>query len=195
MTVEIYKITRRETGQSYIGLSANSRKRRNTHWWIANKKHPVLFQLIHRAIAKHGRDAFDFEVIASALDYPSALVLEVDLIQQWSTHVSKGGYNLTLGGEGKLGRKHSAETRGKISASLVGRKGRPITDVEKAASRARFLALNPEQKAEYARRGVEARIRNGNNTGRKNSPETISRMKAAAIARWQRQRTTKEQSP
>jgi group I intron endonuclease len=188
MIVQLYKITRRETGQSYIGISTNARKRKNTHWWIANKKPPRFFQLVHKVVAKYGRAAFDFEIIACSRDYTAALCAERALIRQWRSHVSDGGYNLTLGGEGLLGRKMSDETKAKISATKSGRKGRPITEAEKTASRARLLSLTLDQRIERAQHAAASRIRNGTDRGRKNPPETIAKMRASALARWARSR-------
>lgn len=111
MVVYLYKITRLATGQSYIGVTVNPRKREATHKWIANKRHRGLFQLIHKAIAKYGCDAFSFEVIACSRNYESALQTEIDLIAQWQSHISDSGYNLTRGGEGPSGRSCTPETR------------------------------------------------------------------------------------
>lgn len=185
--VYLYRITHTASGRCYIGLTIEPRKRRNTHAWLANKL-PGRSALIHRAMAKYGRDAFIFEVIASATSWADAIEAERLLILQEDAHVSCGGFNLTQGGEGPFGRTCSQETRDKISASRRGQPGRKISDEEKAAARERVLRMyaeRPELRSGMARRSIEARKRNGNmGHGRKHSPERIEKIRQAALKRW-----------
>lgn len=179
----LYAITRIATGQKYVGLTVKPRVRWWTHCWSAGRSP----QLIHKAIAKHGRDAFSFDVIACSKDWRSGVVIEQQLIAQMESHVSLGGYNLTLGGEGPLGRICSAKTKEKISSANRGR-GHKIPDEQRLIHRARTLATyaaHPEYRPLLAKLSVESRIRNGNTgLGRKNSIETLARMRDAAIKRW-----------
>jgi group I intron endonuclease len=186
MIAYLYIITRTETGQRYIGITINHRKRWSSHKWLA--KTGRTEQLVHRAIAKYGADSFTFEVVGCARSWADACQAEAHLIEQYGSHVSLGGYNLTLGGEGPAGRTCSPETKARISASRKGQPGRPIPPEEREATRIRLLQLyadDPSQRSLRASRSIESRNRNGNTGhGRKNSPETIERMRLAALKVW-----------
>lgn len=89
------------------------------------------------AIAKYGFDAFEKEVVCYC-DQNELNKLEEFYIREFHTHRSKGGYNLTWGGDGvgagedhplygvtgdahpSWGRKHSKETLDKLSESHKG---------------------------------------------------------------------------
>ena len=180
----LYSITHIETGRIYIGLARDPVKRFNMHRWSGGQKGKSQ-QLIHRAMRAYGIDEFRFDVIACAYDLDAARIAEIALIDQHNAHVSRGGFNLTLGGEGIRGHRLSIEAREKISASKRGKPGRPITEAEKVAARARLMNRSKDVAIECARRSIEARRRNGNmGYGRKNSAETLARMKSAAAERW-----------
>ncbi len=175
----LYVITRILTGQQYVGITADPEKRWYEHGWLSKTKRTR--QLIHRAIRKYGIDAFRFEVVGCCRRWSDACLAEAQLICQLGSHVTSGGYNLTLGGEGPNGRVCSEETRRRISAGNTGKVGRVNTEEEKAAARARLLkrwAENPQQFAEAASMGGKAQV------GRKNSPETKARMSASAYKVW-----------
>ena len=62
----------------------------------------------HSAIEKYGWDNFEHEVIASNLTKEEADNFEKLLIAKLNTSDRNFGYNLTLGGDGNLGR-HTSE--------------------------------------------------------------------------------------
>jgi group I intron endonuclease len=71
--------------------------------------------LLKRAIKKEGIDNF----ISGILEYVTVenwRDRESYWIKEMGAHVSKGGYNLTWGGDGTLGLKFSEESRKKVSA-------------------------------------------------------------------------------
>lgn len=178
-----YAITRIATGQRYIGVTIEPDTRWAMHRWSAGRSP----QLIHKALAKYGADAFTFEILACSRTWKDAALIERQLIAQYGTHVSDGGYNLTLGGEGPYGRVCSLETRAKLSRSRKG-KGHRIPAAQKEVHRRHTLAMyrdHPELRLELGRRATAARVRNGHNgVGRKNSEETLERMRVAALERW-----------
>jgi group I intron endonuclease len=182
--VYLYIVARIETGQTYVGITVNARKRWNTHRWLANAGRRSN-QLLHRAMAKHGLDTFTFEVVACSRTWAAGAEAERHMIEQFGSHVSRGGYNLTLGGEGPLGRPCSQAARAKIGAANAGRPGRKITDEEKRASKGRMAArraADPAAFTEWSRLGGEA------HQGRKNTDATKKRMSDAALAVWQKRR-------
>lgn len=145
----VYCLHNRVTGKRYIGVTTMPLATRwYQHVWRAeNGRDTVLSQ----AIRKHGKDAFDVSTVASALPGSSIEALfnlERAVIAQERTKCPVG-YNMTDGGDGTIGyvytpeqcaararRKHSAETRAKMSAA---RKGRPC---HTAQSRAKISAAN-----------------------------------------------------
>lgn len=124
MTFVAYKITRIESGKAYIGVTTQKPSLRwSAHCAPINAKKTG----IGRAIAKYGRSAFNFEVIACATGLKNLLELERILIAQDST-LAKRGYNLSAGGDGVY--DPCGDTRAKMSASAKARKNRPILSDE-----------------------------------------------------------------
>ena len=117
--MEIYKATNQINGKSYIGLTENMQARRTTHFYEAKKNCPYYF---HRAIRKHGENAFEWEIIAICDSREEAGKLEIKLIGEHDTY--KNGYNSTTGGES--GYTMSAETRKRMSNVKQGRSGRSL---------------------------------------------------------------------
>jgi group I intron endonuclease len=113
----LYKITNTINGKNYIGQTVNLTKR----WWrhrndAADPKYPI-----HYAIKKYGAHNFEFIAIATCKTDEDANYLEILLIDQCESHISKGkGYNITKGGKGVSGYKHTDEAKAKISALLIG---------------------------------------------------------------------------
>lgn len=113
----IYKITNTINGKVYIGQTIQSLKRRFQHHCRTDGKMP--FQ---RAIQKYGKESFVTEELCSATTLENLDLLEIYLIQYYNSVVPYG-YNVALGGSGSVmtGRKHSKETKLKMSESALGR--------------------------------------------------------------------------
>jgi len=103
MEIFIYVITNKLNMKQYVGITTNMRKRWGEHKQPANNKNSL-----GRAIQKHGAINFDMQHIASSTEWTNAGLVEAALIQQLNTK-SPYGYNLTNGGDGTLGFKHTAE--------------------------------------------------------------------------------------
>lgn len=103
----LYQVTRRETGDKYIGISKKPLVRWHQHESAANNGSKVRF---HRALAKYGFNAFDWEIKAVL---PSSE--EAQIAERIAIATQKPVYNLTAGGEGTVGYIPSAETRAKLS--------------------------------------------------------------------------------
>jgi len=108
----IYKITHRESGMCYIGLSVHIFKRWNSH--ISTRKKYKL----HDAFDQFGIDSFSFEVIEEC-DKKELRKREKHWIKHYDCVWPKG-YNMNHGGGGAV--KHSEKTRRKISECLKGEK-------------------------------------------------------------------------
>lgn len=97
--IGIYKITEIATGLCYIGQS----KRIERRWKEHHKRFPL-----HR---------FKYEVMIQC-PVEDLNRFEVDFISRWDSH--RNGFNGTIGGSGMKVLYKSAETRLKISTSLMG---------------------------------------------------------------------------
>lgn len=95
-TCGIYKITRKDTGQLYIGLSENIEKR-----WYNHIHRPALkHSYIDRAIKKYGANRFNLEIIEE-LPNDRALLMEREeyWVAHYNTYEDDFHYNLTPGGD------------------------------------------------------------------------------------------------
>ena len=137
MTCGIYKITRKDTGQCYIGLSEDIEKRYRQH---ANGK-DMKYSRIDRAMVKHGEDKFDLEIIEELPNNRTLLMKREEYwVAYYNTYKDKNHYNLTPGGDfcpsklpevrAKISKTQSGENnpaklpevRAKISKAMSGRK-------------------------------------------------------------------------
>jgi len=135
MIHHIYRIVNLVNGKIYIGqTSVSSKMRWYQHCWSSkNASLPI-----HKAIAKYGRNNFTFEFIVACKTLDDANQLEIDLIEQYGSHVSKHGYNVDLGGKHMI---RTPETIAKIHAKrsenfrLFGClwKGKPLSEDHKQA--------------------------------------------------------------
>lgn len=114
MTFIIYRATCLLNNKSYIGQTSKSLTRRqNQHNRSAINKSNFAF---HRAIRKYGFDNFKWEILKTDLNHDQANFYEIYLIKSL-----KPDYNMTGGGKGITGFKHSNSTKNKISRANVGK--------------------------------------------------------------------------
>ena len=117
---EVYKITNKVTNKIYIGITnQGSGARYRHHWYESRIGEPSP---IHRSMAKYGEDNFTLEIIDFADTYDELIEKEKYWIKQYNSTDKSIGYNLTEGGDGTFGRKHSEETKEKIRQKALGRK-------------------------------------------------------------------------
>jgi len=103
MSIAIYTITNKNNNKQYVGISSNLNVR-----WNAHLKTDGFCPALHSAIKKHGKDSFIFTHFANAFTWENACFLESHLIKELNTK-APNGYNLTYGGDGTLGFKHTKE--------------------------------------------------------------------------------------
>jgi group I intron endonuclease len=120
----IYKTLNKINGKIYIGFDSNWPRRKLEH--KSHSKDNCETQILHKAIKKYGWDNFEWEVIYQSKDYEHCLnVMENYFIKEYKSFGD--GYNMTKGGEGSLGnknwldKKHSNETKLKMSQSHKGK--------------------------------------------------------------------------
>jgi group I intron endonuclease len=103
----IYEAYNKNNGKVYVGLTTQTlEKRKSSHLRSAKSGSTSYF---HKAIRKHGEDAFDWCVVAETNDLGSLYKLEqlfISLYEDWQT------YNISLGGEhSAYGMKHTEQTK------------------------------------------------------------------------------------
>ena len=130
----IYMVTNTIDNKKYIGFDCAWPRRKRSHLNSARSHSQTQYkQLFHNAIRKYGEENFTWDVIYQSKDGEHTLnVMEQHFITEYRTYVGFddcAGYNLTLGGEGQLGRVMSEETRQKKSKALKGKpspQSRPV---------------------------------------------------------------------
>jgi group I intron endonuclease len=107
----IYQITNEITNKSYIGWHATNNMDDN---YLGSGKY------LKNSIKKYGKDNFS-KTILEHCNEDNVLEKEIFWISKNNTF-SPNGYNLTLGGEGSLGREATPETREKLRLAQLGKK-------------------------------------------------------------------------
>ena len=153
--MQAYMVQNKVNGKSYIGITTRSIKRRwYEHCCVPNS----CGKLLAKAINKYGAEAFELTVIASAFKGLDNLKeLEKQLILQNRTF-APNGYNLTLGGDGVFGFKHSEES----------------TQRQRDRLRGKVCSEDTKQKMKLAHSGEKNHF-----FGRHHSEETKARISAA----------------
>jgi len=110
----IYKITNQINGKIYIGKTIDSLSGR----WSSHQRYAMKEQnqtLLARAMRKHGIENFTIEQIDQSEDHDQLLELEKKYIAEANSMDPEVGYNMTEGGEGTLGCKHTEEWKQMMS--------------------------------------------------------------------------------
>lgn len=109
----IYKVTNLITNQIYIGKTTKTLTERiNSH--MRECKYHKNNNYFHNALLKYGDNNFKWEIIFEG-DELILNVMETFNIIVNHSHKSEGGYNLTWGGDGIVGYRHTNETKKKMS--------------------------------------------------------------------------------
>jgi len=143
----VYIATNKLNGKRYIGITRQELKKRQTHHFYVASRLGTDSKLecvhFHRAIKLHGRDAFEWTIVATCSTFKEAAKEEIRLIS-----LLKPEYNISGGGDGVagVGYRPSKATLKKMSVAKIGRPG-PWTgkkrSPESIAKRTATRALNP----------------------------------------------------
>lgn len=119
----IYKIINNINGKYYIGKSVSPKSRWNDHLSIARTGKPKdgSFNVIHAAIKKYNSDNFSFIILSEHISEEDAFIEEKRLIKL-AKEVGDEIYNITDGGEGVSGYRHTEESKKLMSEQRKGRK-------------------------------------------------------------------------
>lgn len=135
----LYKISNTINDKVYIGYTCNIKRRWSEHRSKINwRLYPNSY--LYRSMIKHGVNNFSIEVIDKFDTVEEAKLAEIHYIAVFKKYCPENLLNLTEGGDGATGYKHSDESRAKISKALKGTKsikrsiaakGRIISDYQK----------------------------------------------------------------
>ena len=127
----VYMHTNKINGKKYIGQTCKTPSKR---WGLNGEKYrtcPHFYNAIH----KYGWDNFEHEILFENLTVDEANEKEKELIEFYKSADDKFGYNIRFGGknaempesikkkigDANRGKRHSEQTREKISQALVGK--------------------------------------------------------------------------
>lgn len=109
----IYRHVYTVDGRSYIGQTIGIYERTKTHKKSKDETH------FHRAIRKYGWDKFRTEILHENIDSIYLDDWEMYYIAKYDTF-GKNGFNMTTGGNGIRGYKHTDEHKRKLSENMSG---------------------------------------------------------------------------
>jgi group I intron endonuclease len=187
----VYLVTNTVNGKKYVGKTSRTLLWRwGRHISASRRRNDRA--VLHKAIRKYGASAFTQEVLSRACNDEALSQLECFWIRELNTRNPRG-YNLTDGGEGTVGTKHSPEAKEKIRRAGFGRKHSPET-----LSKLRGRKCSPEtidrmRAAAVGRRPSPQALEaaRAHCTGRKRPPFsdlTRQRLRAAGLLAWARRR-------
>lgn len=116
MYMIIYLVTNLINQMKYVGQTTRTLKQRKSSHLSSSKKGSTYY--LHRAIRKYGAENFKWEVIYNATSEEELNEKETYFIKEYNTN-SQDGYNLTEGGRGIRGWKHSELTKEKIKQCAI----------------------------------------------------------------------------
>lgn len=162
----IYKITNRLNGKVYIGKTeATVESRWEDH--VSNVEKGYSFHLTN-AIRKYGVDAFDFTILDVAQSREELNTKEIYFIALYQSNQRERGYNMTPGGDGRVG-PHTGEAKEKMRSAWT---------LERRKAQAR--RMQGVRKLWLGRHTLESRAAISTALiGRKLSEETKSKMSRA----------------
>lgn len=143
----VYKHTNLLNGKVYVGQTKYSPEKR----WGRNGKYYLYHDTtFSRAINKYGWDNFSHKIIATGLTKIEADEMEISLIQKYKE--LKISYNMTIGGEGRVGIPFPEHLKKEVSKRF---KGKPLTEEHKQRI---SNSLKGKSKSEVAKQHMRGKI-------------------------------------
>jgi len=172
----IYRVINKKNNKNYIGQTIKDlNERKQKHIQRASYGTDFYF---YRAIRKYGSNNFKWEVLCECESKEELDEMEFHYIKQYDSF-KPNGYNLTMGGEGMYGFKHSEKSKKKIGLKSKGKNngmyGRKRSQRVKDAI----------SKVNKGRKLTEEQLKKWSDVklGTKHSKETKRKMKDIALKR------------
>lgn len=131
MYYQLYLITNSVNNKRYIGQCNQAKgyiTRFKEHISESTKNNVKRISVLHRAIKKYGSENFNVKLLLHDIPEKDIDKLESVWIQKFNTFYLNGfGYNMTYGGQGVHGYKHTESTKHKLS--LLNNKYSPSPEV------------------------------------------------------------------
>ncbi len=149
----LYMATNIVNGKRYIGITRCGLKtRRQRHFTTARSGRGSVFGA---AIRKYGKDNFEFRVLVVCPNFEYSKSVEVSAISRF-----KPEYNVTAGGDGAVGFRHSEAHKAWMSRHHKGKKfflGKTLTEEHKECIRQSRLAGKggPRKGQKYQKRKIQ----------------------------------------
>ena len=177
----IYAIRNTVTGRVYVGSAIHlwRRWRGHRHHLKHGTHHAAILQ---RSWAKHGEDAFTFEVLEFVPDKADLLVREQHWMDALGAAKRKTGMNSRPNASNNLGFKMSAKSRAQLSASQRGKPRSPEYRAKIAAGvTAHFAESTPEERRLWSEKMKRA---SAHLIGKDTPPETLAKISVGCKAAW-----------
>jgi len=149
----IYKSTNLVNGKCYVGQTMRIfKKRQYDHIYRSDNNLDNVY--FHNAIKEYGPANFKWEILYECDDALVLGVMETMKIIVNHSHWTEGGYNLTWGGGGSNGYKHSKEAKEKISKI---HKDIPLSESHKnkigKGNKGKIISFETREKMRNAQKG------------------------------------------
>jgi group I intron endonuclease len=146
----VYRIINTINGKSYVGQTKYS----FAHRWYQHYTYGHRCRKLYSAIKKYGKDSFVHEILGT-YDAPETTdAAEIAFIKLFKTR-TKLGYNIASGGT--VNRNVSIETRKRISANMIGARNHQFGKKQSAETRAkRSASLKGRKRAQWVKDKIRA---------------------------------------
>ena len=133
----VYCIKNKINDKEYIGLTKRPLESRwKQHVYESNKVNSWEWNTpLGNAIKKYGKDNFEIYVLNNYNSVEEMKLGEIEMIEERKSLSVFGGYNLSKGGDGRLGVKLSDETKRKIGLGQIGKIMSPESKIKMSESR------------------------------------------------------------
>lgn len=181
----LYIIEHRASGRCYVGWTSQlPRTRWRNHVGYARANCKTYF---HKALRKYGRGAFAWTVVHvfdSDLEARDAEIYWIARLKEFGVPL----YNMTDGGDGIPGHRHTDETKAKMRAA----KTEEIRERLRAINKARPTSVSGRRHSEETKARISAALTGKPKRGPSKrlgiplSAETKEKIRQAAFARYQK---------
>jgi len=114
--------------KKYIGITSNINKRKTAHKSRAKNNYKGFF---YNAIRKYGWDNIKWEIADGYKDINELGEVEIKKIAEYKTQDRNFGYNISKGGDGSAGFKHTQKFKEELSKRTKGKPGKKWSEEQR----------------------------------------------------------------